>query len=218
MTTLPYWSYSAYALWKQCPFKAKCRYIDKLKEPDNRATRRGTQVHSELEAFLNWEIEDVPGSGFHFTALLHELRNSGAAAEEAWAFTKDWEAPCSWSDSEAWFRIKMDVSLTTHDTFTVYDFKTGKRRLDHVEQTELAVLAAMKRGIQVERYVAGNLYIDSGDAPEPAVFRPEHEKVLTRKWEIRTLPMLTDTRFEPTQNAYCRSCHFRRSNGGPCKY
>ena len=45
------WSYSAYALYDQCPAKYRYAKIDKLPEPRSEALERGDRIHKEVEAY-----------------------------------------------------------------------------------------------------------------------------------------------------------------------
>jgi hypothetical protein len=41
---------------------------------------------------------------------------------------------------------------------------------------------------------------------------------LADDWEDKTRPMLNDTIFAPKPGNACRWCHWKKSNGGPCKF
>lgn len=209
------WSYSRLSDYQQCPRKAMFKYVMRLPEPPNKAMDRGTAIHSEGEAYLNWEMEEVPKMYFGFANSMQELRENNAIAEEQWAFRSDW-TPCGWLDSEAWLRLKIDVAAVLDGKLHTIDFKTGQIRMSHQNQLELYALASMKRRPGFEQYVVENWYLDHNERTIN-IHYPVEEQRLQEKWENKVAPMLSDTQFLPTPNEYCKRCHFRKSNGGPCE-
>ena len=90
------WSFSRYDTYKQCPFKAKLRYIDKLKEPKSEAMERGSDIHKLCEDYISLPGRRlVPDDLTLFAGLLRKLRAqhkksiSGMVVEDEWAFKKD---------------------------------------------------------------------------------------------------------------------------------
>lgn len=66
------------------------------------------------------------------------------------------------------------------------------------------------------------VYVDEGvvypDPRKPIVYTQADVPRLKELWAKRTKAMLSDTKFAPRPGAYCKYCHFRKSNGGPCRY
>lgn len=211
------WSYSRYSTWRQCPLLAKLKFVDKLKEPDNKHQAKGTRVHDLAEKFVKGEIAGVPEELALFSKQLTALKRAGAKAEQSIAFTKDWRLT-GWFDADAWVRIKTDATLVKGKKARVVDYKTGKRyEPDHDEQLELYAAAVFLVYPEVETVSAEDWYIDSGKT-EALEFTRGMLPGLLEKWQGIVRPMMADGRFEPKPSDKCRWCHFRKNNGGPCRY
>lgn len=220
------WSYSRYADYRRCPFYAKLKFVDKMKEPDNMAQSRGTAIHKSAEAYLKGEQRVMPPEFKAFAKELKALRDARAIPERQLAFTERFAAETGWFDPPAWVRVKLDALLfvpapkrgKAPNRVEVYDWKTGKRYVpDHDEQLELYAIAGFLLYPDAEEVLAADWYVDSGTAESRTFKRAELPKLI-KTWEARVRPMLTDTEFAPRPNDKCRFCHFRKANGGPCKF
>jgi len=225
------WSFSRYADYTLCPAKAKFKHIDKLKEPPNAAMARGSEVHTMAERYIKGELAKLPSELKLFKKELAELRKQYKArslpiiVEDSWAFTQDWDIT-RWNDwVGCWVRIKLDAAhQTTATHMVVTDWKTGKVRDDKTEeylmQLELYALAAMLQCPHIESVEPRLAYVDAGATfpKEPVVYTRKDIPGLKKLWAQRVRPMFTDTRFAPKPNNLCRFCHFRKDNGGPCKF
>lgn len=224
------WSFSRWSVYEECPAKAKYKFIDRLKEPGSAAMDRGTELHKQCEMYLK-----VGGRVANEIKLigdvLKDFRKRGALAEADFTFTQDWKAT-RWDDwNNAWCRIKADVMIapvvdSPTPTAEIHDFKTGgKKKLEENDfdeyymQLELYGLAGLLTFPTAQAVKSSLVFIDFGKVIEnPYVFNRGDEKKLMKKWETRTKRMLTDTTFKPKPGNACRWCHFRSSNGGPCKF
>lgn len=228
------WSWSRYSDYKQCPFKAKLKHVDKLKEPGNDAMQRGNDIHKLAEDYIKGFIKKLPVELKHFKADVDQLKKmakskiSLVTIEESWTFTEDWKTKTRFDDwANAWVRIKVDAAhFVNDDILIVTDWKTGKFReemnADYVEQLELYALAAFFHYPHINQVWPRLVYLDV-----PMVYPPPHSPIiftrekdferLAKMWYKRILPMLNDTKFPIRPNDKCKWCHFRKSNGGPCK-
>jgi len=229
------WSFSRYSDYKQCPFKAKLKHVDKLKEPPNDAMARGTAIHDLAEGYVKGRIARLPKELKQFDGEFKKLRKiykdhqAKIVVEDNWAFTAAWEET-RWNDwVNCWVRIKLDSAHHEVDgVFVVTDYKTGKFReekhAEYVEQLELYALAALLLFPMVRVVKPRLLYLDTGvtfpsdEDPLRLEFTRDDVVRLKKLWAKRTAPMLRDTTFAPRPGHYCRYCHFRAGNGGPCKY
>lgn len=210
------WSYSRLSDYQQCPRKAYYKYVEKRSEPPNQAMQRGTRIHSQLESYLNWEMEHVPKEGFHFSSSLEEIRLHNAVAEESWAFTSEW-GPTAWMGPDTWLRLKIDANVEMDGVLHTIDFKTGQIRMSHQDQLELYALASMKLRPGHTTYITENWYLDQNERTVNQYLATDENR-LQDKWEGKVVAMMSDRHFDPTPNALCKWCHFRKSNGGPCDY
>lgn len=227
------WSFSRYSDYKQCPLKAKLKHVDKLKEPPNEAMARGATIHNIAEKYIKGEGRTLPTELKQFEAEFKMLRKqykkkiNGMVVEDNWSFTKTWDET-AWNDwIGCWVRIKLDCAHHIEDdVMVVTDWKTGKFRVEqndeYIEQLELYALAALMLHPHLKEVRPRLAYLDVGvifpAEDSPIVFTQADAPKLKKLWEKRTKPMLSDTTFAPRPNDKCKWCHFRKSNGGPCKF
>lgn len=235
MKQLTSWSFSRYSVYKECPLKAKLKFIDKLPEPGNAAMERGNLIHKEAESYIKGELRNLPNTLAKFKDLFRQLKAhykklTTMVVEDTWAFTATW-TQTQWNDwAGCAVRIKTDCAWITKRkdglVMEVVDWKTGKFRAEkneeYLEQLELYALAALILNHDLDAVEPRLVYLDL-----EVVFPPEDEPIrythadvprLKQLWAARVKPMLTDTKFQARPNNNCRFCHYRKSNGGPCKY
>jgi CRISPR/Cas system-associated exonuclease Cas4 (RecB family) len=232
------WSFSRYSDYRQCPLKAKIKYIDKISEPSNDAMARGSKIHEKVEDYIKGKIVRLPKELKLVTDKLKMLKamfkkiTSRMYVEETWAFTSKWTAT-AWNDwAGCWVRIKLDCAyLLVEDVMIVVDWKTGKFReemnADYVEQLELYALAALILHPELKEVRPILEYVDQGiiypPADKPLVYTQKDLTKLKKLWEKRVKPMMNDTVFAPRPNDKCRWCYFGQSGkakGGPglCRF
>lgn len=232
-TKITSWSFSRYADYKNCPLKFKLKHVDKLNEPPNEAMARGAAIHTLAEEYIKGKGRTVPPELKLFEVELKALRKqfkksiNGMVVEDNWSFTKDWEET-EWNNwVNCWVRIKLDCAHHAEaDVMVVTDWKTGKFRPEqndeYIEQLELYALAALMLHPHLKEVRPRLVYLDVGvsfpTADNPIVFTQADVPKLKKLWEKRTKPMMSDTTFAPRPNDKCKWCHFRKSNGGPCKF
>jgi CRISPR/Cas system-associated exonuclease Cas4 (RecB family) len=215
------WSWSRYYDYITCPFKAKCKHVDKLKEPGNEAMARGNNIHKDAEDYTKGLVTKLPESLKLFKKEFADLKKRKPSVERQDAFDKDWNylGEGGWFSKLAWLRVKMDASYFNIKTreLVVIDHKTGKVR-EYGDQ--LGLYAAADAGIQIGIATIRPViwYLDQGEIVDDVVYSIDDAKDLQKVWSKKTKPMLNDTRFAPKPHANCKYCHFRKDNGGPCKY
>lgn len=212
------WSYSRYQKYKQCPFAAKCAFIDRIKEPENEAMSRGNIVHKMAENHTKGIIKTLPTELAKFKKQFTELRKEKAEAESQWCFNSLWKK-VDWFARDAWCRIKVDAHrlIAKTQTLVIVDHKTGRIHDEHSEQRSLYALGGLLLYPEAKFVRAEHWYLDSGDQRVdefPAFALPD----LQREWVEKTKPMLSDKRFAPSPGNHCRWCAFSASKGGPCRY
>lgn len=235
-TTITSWSYSRLSTYEQCPQLAKYKYIDKLPEPGSPAMERGSAIHKAAEDFLNGTIPRLPASLQFYGDEAKRVRKMRKAdpesvtVETTWAFRADW-TETKWNDwAGCRLRVKLDVAQLEDDTLTITDWKTGKyspqwNLQGYVDQVELYATAALTLyggDLPAVRVVPRLVFLDAGvvypHLEETKVFTVADAPRLRKTWEKRAKPMLADKKFAPRPSSKCRWCHFRKENGGPCKF
>lgn len=220
------WSISRYNEYQTCPKKAYFKFVLKMKEPGNKAMDRGTDLHKEAEQYL-LNGGRVPARLKLIADPLKDLRKRGALAEANFIFKNDW-SPTVWNDWDgAWCRVKADAIIPpivdSKEPFVdVIDFKSGQLKEGYSEysvQLELYGLAGLLAYPTASYAKASLLFIDHGKSVplEDPIMRKDVKK-LQKKWEMTVKPMLNDTKFKEKPGQACRWCHFRKDNGGPCRY
>jgi hypothetical protein len=235
------WSFSRYTTYRECPYRAKLKFIDKLKEPGNKYMDRGTEIHQQAEDFIKGKKRVVPKDLVKVGEFLKTCRDffkkkkneADAVCEDTWAFTHDWQKTV-WDDwARCVVRIKLDFAHVEvipgkkpKKVLIITDWKTGKFREqkneEYLEQLDLYALAGLLIYPDVDEVWPQLVYTDHNFfyPKTSGEIRYTHKdlKGLKLAWHKRTSPMLRDTRFAPRPGAYCKNCHFRKDNSGPCQY
>jgi hypothetical protein len=213
------WSFSRYMDYHKCPALAKYKHVLKLKEPDNEAMAGGTLAHKQAEDYTTGKLKKLPERCKQFPKEFAALRKAKALVEQQWAFNRKWEE-VSWFAKDAWLRIKVDAHTLQGTKVHIVDHKTGKEHEpDHGWQRDLYALGALLKYLWATEVVAEHWYLDAGVARGgDVVYTFKDLPRLKQEWVDRTANMLQDTRFAPCPGHYCKWCHFRRDNGGPCKF
>lgn len=225
--TMKSWSASRFADYDQCPAKAKFKHIDKLKEPENEAMARGVELAKASEDYLTKQVRTLHKELKPMAPQFKFLRDQkNLFVEENWGFDKDWNAVdyFDWNNCE--LRVKVDAGYVDlkRNVLIIVDNKSGKyneRKFDDYEnQLEIYTAAGIVRYPYVKAVEPRLHYTDHNIVhPQPIVSYTAAEAVaLQKKWTLKVRPLLRDTRFAPNPGVYCRWCHYRKSNGGPCRF
>lgn len=223
-------SYSRIKTHKECPRKAKYKFIDRMKEPGNLAMDRGSEVHKQLEEYID-QKRDVPeillrAPGVRaFIDVLREIEE--VETEKQYAFDQYWRQT-EWFSPSVYMRVVYDAVLWEPETASVLvvDHKTGKRYADHEDQRKHYAYAAFQLWPDIEEVTPRFLYIDldqvdygtTAVAPPPVFHRDKDFKWLQDFCEEEARQVREDSIFPTRPTARCNWCHFRRSNQGPCDH
>lgn len=216
------WSYSRFNDYRQCPYKACCKHVLKMKEPGSPALDRGSAIHKLAEQFAKAKkTAKCPEELYCFEEEFRELQKINVVVEEQWAFTSTWDET-GWFDADAWCRVVVDCAFVSkkRNYLVIIDHKTGKLNEAHLGQLSLYALAGMLKYPTVDGVDVRLWYLDHG------IEMPEEETVYTRvdiprlkkEWEKNVKAMMADTVFKAKPNSNCKYCHFSKAKGGPCKF
>lgn len=223
------WSWSRFNDHRRCAFYAKLKYLDKLQEPTGPAMERGSQIHRLAEKHVR-DGGALPSELARFAKEFARLRKASADVEGQLAVDRGWR-PAEWFGRDAWLRVVTDARYTERrgKTLVMVDHKTGKVYPDNEEQMSLYSPALFAHHPAAEELVVKLWYLDFGvektfryaregiARPAEGEMAPSFE-ALKRDWTEKAYPIMTDRKFVATPNDKCRYCHFRKANGGPCKY
>jgi len=226
MATIPQWSYSRLKTFEGCPKKAEYAYIQRIKEPGNKAMDRGKDIHKLCEEYIRGRFDDdIPKELADFQEafeLLKDLHLKGhVLCEGDWAFTTDWE-PTGWFDHDTWGRAKVDafVHIEGEDNARVIDFKTGKydgNQEGHREQCELYASIVFNRLPELKTITTELWYLDHGKLDR---YQYDKETVEAKKQRLndRAVFMTTTTEFpaKPSERK-CKWCYFGKQNICPSR-
>jgi hypothetical protein len=217
------WSFSRWETYVLCPFKFKCKFMDKLPTPQTPSMARGNQVHLDLKSYVTGETQTMPDVvvlPFQRT-LVDQIRAfDDKLVEQQWGFDHNWRET-GWFDRgpvKTWFRSILDVALLYEDLVAeVIDWKTGKVYGENAEQMELFALSLMCKFKPATHVITRLVYLDA-KAEQIAEYPAADKEALQAKWERKVEPMFNDRDFIPRPNDKCRFCDFSKSKGGPCRF
>lgn len=223
------WSYSRWADYKQCPFRFKLKYIDKMQTSGSPAMERGNLVHTLAENYVKSprkvKVPTLDGAKVfaNLATELEHLRSNKAIAEMPWGFRSDWTwtGRPDWFGQEVWFRMKADAAVAyDDDTGMVIDWKTGRKYFENEDQIELFGAAALMRFPNWTEVDVRLWYTDqpAADNEIQRVYTAKEGAAIRKTWAKRVVPMFVDKRFAPTPNDKCKWCDFSKAKGGPCKF
>lgn len=142
------WSYSALTGYENCPYQHYRLKVKKdISEAPSQAMQWGSWCHTKLEDRLNGKY-DLPESLEFCEPLCQRFDNAAkngaeVLVEEKVCLTENLE-PTEFFARNAWVRGVYDVCALQGSTAKIYDWKTGKHKVDH---DQLALFAAI--GFQI---------------------------------------------------------------------
>lgn len=218
------WSYSRFADYKQCPYRFKLKYLDKLPTTGSPAMERGNVIHKMAEDYVkSGRKPKIPAELKTVATEIEHCRQMGAIAELPWGFRADWSwtGRPDWFGQDVWFRMKADVAVSyDDDTGLVGDWKTGRKYFENEDQIELFGAVSLMRFPNWTEVDVRLWYTDqpADDNEIQRVYSRKEGELIRKTWEKRALPMFKDKKWAPTPNDKCKWCDFSKAKGGPCKF
>jgi len=150
------WSFSATNDFDNCPMKyAGARFFCTSPFIQTEALIWGNRVHKAGEFFLKGKNPHdnaalAPVEGYCTAMLRSGLR---VEAENEIALDRNFKS-VSWFSKDAWFRIKIDVIMTSFDRkhVKIYDWKTGGKIRENPDQLRLTAAALATIRPEIETY------------------------------------------------------------------
>lgn len=217
------WSYSAWAMYDQCPSRYHGAKVLKLAEPPSRALEEGNAFHVQIAAYVRGHRPGLPERPIHerIMPIVEQLKaTEDKIVEEQWGFDREWK-PTGWftkGPKQTWLRVILDAFVAYEDnTGIAGDWKTGKRYDSNDDQMELFGCSTLTRFPALNEVETRLWYVDNG-AEECATFKRSELPALRAKWDARAVTMLSDREWRAKPNDKCRFCVRARQNGGDCKF
>jgi RecB family exonuclease len=209
-------SNSSLKLYAGCPARYKFLRIDKLPEGESDAANRGVDIHKVIEGY-------VLGTGqlteplSYMAPLLDDLRSRRAEPEVPFSMTRDWE-PVAFDDERARFRGIIDLLVPmSATTLTLLDWKSGKER-DYSSQLRRYSAVTLEARPRLASIEMGIYYTDLRKSKKHGVMKQGEQVAELAKLDMEMTKVENDKTFAPNPSDACRWCHFRRGNGGPCRW
>jgi len=205
MSKLKTWSYSQLSGYEKCAHAHMYRKVIKLPEPPSYHMAKGTAAHLLAEDYLLGKHEILPPVLDKFRKEFAKLLELGAAPEEAFVLTKDWQLiPNGWNAKDAWLRLKLDARVDNY----IVDFKTGKAYDEHINQGKLYANVHMMLNPDINEIDVEFWYLNSGQVTDYKFYREDLAKDIAN-WEQRVHTMHNDTTYNPTPHEYCKYCYVK---------
>ena len=218
-------SYSRWSCYHECPFKYKCKYILKLREPKGEAMGRGTLIHDMLEQYILGKTDLLPWNennslGVPAMGAAHPMQSTmeffkGGQTERV--IELDIDLAPNPKDGEPAFIAILDADKFDKDTNTLHigEWKSGKPYASHAEQRHMYATVGLGY-LMPDHVIVTTHYVDISS--NPVELRADYKdfKEMSSVWKNRRESMMNDTILAPRPNPKCKWCHFRKSNGGIC--
>lgn len=214
------WGWTKLDVYRGCPQQFKYKFIDKRREPESPAMKRGGEIDKAIESYLNGWTDQIIGftPSEVWAERLAKLRNVKPMTQAAWGVSADWRPLPNWFHPETRLRAKSDVFYLKDDSLILIDIKTGKYRVPSKDQVELYSIVGHCFHPEVKRVLAQFWFVDQDSVPHVEVYSPKKLLALRAKYDTEAAKLYNDRRFNPTPGEPCRWCSFSRQKGGPCKY
>lgn len=143
-------SYSALKLYEQCGLRYyRQRILKDVHEQETVYTTHGHVVHKAIENNINHGTP-LPPEQSAYAGLVGAIQSAAARAgkgvvcEQNVGLNRAYNATGYWDDS-VWIRSKIDVMVhnDVHPAAAIFDWKTGKRKVDFT-QLKIAAIAAFR--------------------------------------------------------------------------
>lgn len=209
-------SYSSIKLYEQCAAKYKFSRIDRLPEPTGPAAERGKMIHAELESILKGGLEILCEEAEHLLPKIDVWKEQDAKSEMEFAVNNRWD-PVDFNDPTYMLRGIIDLYIEDGDRAIVLDFKTGKER-DYTDQVAVYATVILATKPHINEVVPAIEFIDTKKSLTYNVIHRKDLQYLKQSVEGRVNIIERDKIYAPNPSGLCRFCHYRKDNGGPCKW
>lgn len=219
MTKPVAWSHSALNSYETCPRRHYLTKVSKeVPDPPGATATHGLTVHKAFEARLR-ERTPLPPTLEQFDSFVTILlRKQGELlVEQQWAIDRSFR-PVAWFDKSVWCRAVIDAGKVQGERAVLFDWKTGKRKMDS-DQLKLSAGMAFARFPQVQTVVTGFVWLGAQKLDQETYHRAQVGDIWgTFLPRVARLEVATqENRWEPRPSGLCRNycpvpknrCEFR---------
>lgn len=213
-----HWSWSQLQTWRECPYRARLRYIEHAPEPPRAKDDprdRGIALHKAAEDYLLKGMPLDPAFA-PFAVQMAELKGLNPEVEQRNYFDRNWR-PCD--RDGRWAVYIPDVRVTVGNTTLTIDFKTGKKygnEVKHFGQLQFYSVGHYCAHPEVENHIGEVWYIDQKDI---VTHQFQHAALATAKVRLddEVARMMADKVHAPRPNKVnCKYCPFGPRGTGAC--
>jgi len=217
------WSYTALTSFENCPLSyAHQKYYKDVPFIETEALKDGNRKHTALELYAKGIAQ--PASELALVAphtkYVDAFKAAGGTlqAEREITLTESMK-PTGWFSKDAWFRIKLDITLLRGNRANIYDWKTGKQK-DDVTQLQLccATLAIVEP--EIEEFTAKNIWLKNEPMKQVDGGVKLHRSELKKVWmdtlaRVHRMRQAWDSEvWQPKPSGLCPYCAYAPK----CKY
>lgn len=169
-------SYSAIKMYENCPLRYyRQRVVKDVVDEPNEHSRYGERIHKMLEDRIGKQtmLPDEARKYEDLCASIEKAAERGGKifAEKELVLTENL-TPTGWWEPDAWLRSKLDVFVLYDNKAIVFDWKTGKRRVDDF-QLKLFAAQVMQHYPQVESVKTALLWLKTMEFDDNTYDRSE---------------------------------------------
>ncbi len=224
-------SFSRLKEFRECPLKAKLKFLDKIPDPrpdpppgQEHPMDRGSRIHDLAERYVRGEIEaGMPKELQKFQVQLDALKElypqGRVEVELPLAMDVNWHRSDPKDFANTRYRMIADVVVQIQDTeLLIVDHKTGRKDGNEVVHTQQGMdyIAAMAMNYtDVQKFNFEVWYLDKGEVlPTISFTRNELGTVIAEFISAHT--QLLECRFFPPTPSYqaCLWCPFKKGTVG----
>lgn len=213
-----HWSWSQLQTWRECPYKARLRYIEHAPEPPRAKDDprdRGIALHKSVEDYLLRDGE-LDAKWAPFAEPLAEIKALGPEVEERRYLDRNWR-PCD--RDGRWVVYVPDIRARAGKTVLTVDEKSGKKygnEVKHFGQVQFYSIGAMCEFPDAEEFIGELWYPDVKDIVVHRFTRESLELARARLDE-EVARMMADKVHAPRPNKVtCKYCPYGPRGTGAC--
>lgn len=211
------WTHSRLSTFETCKLRFKLKEIDKLAEPSSPALARGSEIHEQIEGYLNNWVKALPPD-IKLRGEIQKLKKLKPIIEKLWAHSADYAPLADQWDKTAYCRAKLDAFVETNRRARVIDFKTGRIYPGNDDQVRFYGMLGLMRAPKKPEAVLELWYVDQDLIKECEPVKREEVPALQKDYTRRATIMYNATKFPAEPGLHCRNCPYRKASGGPCEF
>lgn len=144
MSLIP-WSFSSWNAYQTCPRQFyELRVAKNFKEPKSQPILWGEEVHTALEHHVK-KGSPLPDKMAHFNPIVESILQRPGENHAEMELACDINLrPVGFWDADAWVRGKGDLVKINGNKGIVFDWKTGKKKVNSLQLDLMSVLAFAK--------------------------------------------------------------------------